>query len=166
MGGRVVERYGPRALVAAGGLLGIAGYAWLALAHSSPAALSVGSALVGLAWGVILTGIASVILRSAPADSTSVAVAVNAVTRNTAVAIGAQIAFAIVAGPDVAGAFPAESGFTWAFAMGGLGASLLLLASRLMPGQGYGGSHSIRHRSRAAPRQDPGEGLRARASHP
>ena len=100
---------------------------------SSPVALSVGSGLVGLAWGVILTGIASVVIRSAPADSTSVAVAVNAVTRNTAVAIGAQVAFAIVAGPDVAGAFPAESGYTWAFAMGGLGAGLLLLASTLMP---------------------------------
>jgi MFS family permease len=135
VGGRVIERYGPRALVAAGGLLGIAGYTWLALAHSSPVALSVGSGLVGLAWGVILTGIASVVIRSAARDSTSVAVAVNAVTRNTAVAIGAQVAFAIVAGPDVAGAFPAESGYTSAFAMGGVGAGLLLLASTLMPRQ-------------------------------
>ena len=133
VGGPVVERYGPRALVAAGALLGIAGHAWLALADTSPAALSVGSAFVGLAWGLILTGIASVVIRSAPPDSTSVAVAVNAVTRNTAFAIGAQVAFAIVAGPDVAGAFPAESGFTWAFAMGGLGSALLLLASTLMP---------------------------------
>jgi MFS family permease len=135
VGGRVIEEHGPRALVAAGALLGIAGYTWLALAHSSPVALSFGSGLVGLAWGLILTGIASVVIRSAPADSTSVAVAVNAVTRNTAVAIGAQVAFAIVAGPDVAGAFPAESGYTWAFAMGGLGAGLLLLASTLMPAQ-------------------------------
>ena len=133
VGGPVVERYGPRALVAAGALLGIAGHAWLALADTSPAALSVGSAFVGLAWGLILTGIASVVIRSAPPDSTSVAVAVNAVTRNTAFAIGAQVAFAIVAGPDVAGAFPAESGFTWAFAMGGLGSALLLPASTLMP---------------------------------
>ena len=50
VGGPVVERYGPRALVAAGALLGIAGHAWLALADTSPAALSVGSAFVGLAW--------------------------------------------------------------------------------------------------------------------
>jgi MFS family permease len=136
VGGRVVERRGPRALVAGGAVLGIAGYASLALAHSSPAALAIGSAVIGLAWGLILTGIASVVIGRAPRDSTSVAVAVNAVTRNTAVAIGAQVAFAIVAGPDVAGTFPAESGFTWAFAMGGLGAGLLLLASTLMPGRG------------------------------
>jgi hypothetical protein len=93
-------------------------------------------ALVGeLAWGLILTGIASVIVRSAASDSTSVAVAVNAVTRNTAAAIGAQVAFAIIAGADVAGTFPVESAYTWVFGMGGLGAALLLLASALMPGR-------------------------------
>jgi MFS family permease len=136
-GGRVVERLGPRALVGAGALMGVAGYTSLALAHSSPAPLAFGSGAVGFAWGLILTGIASVVIRSAPADSTSVAVAVNAVTRNTAVSIGAQIAFAIVAGPDAVGAFPAESGFTWAFVMGGLGAGVLLLASTLMPGRTF-----------------------------
>jgi hypothetical protein len=62
-----------------------------------------------------------------------VAVAVNAVTRNTAVAIGAQVAFAIIAGADIVETFPVESGFTWVFAMGGVGAALLLLTSTLMP---------------------------------
>jgi hypothetical protein len=88
---------------------------------------------VGLAWGLILTGIASVVIRSAAPDSTSVAVAVTAVTRNTAVAIGAQVAFAIIAGADVAWTFPVESGYTWVFAMGGVGAALLMLTSTLMP---------------------------------
>jgi MFS family permease len=134
-GGRAVERVGPRTLVAGGAALGIAGYTSLALAHASTAALAIGSAALGLAWGLILTGIASVVVRSASPDSTSVAVAVNAVTRNTAVAIGAQVAFAIIAGADVAGTFPVESAYTWVFAMGGLGATLLLLASALMPGR-------------------------------
>jgi predicted MFS family arabinose efflux permease/tetratricopeptide (TPR) repeat protein len=132
-GGRVLERLGPRALVAGGAALGIAGYTFLALTHPSPATLAIGSAAVGFAWGVILTGIASVVVRSAAPDSTSVAVAVNAVTRNTAVAIGAQVAFAIIAGADAARTFPVESAYTWVFAMGGLGAVLLLLTSALMP---------------------------------
>jgi predicted MFS family arabinose efflux permease len=134
-GGRVLSRVGPRALVASGSVLGIAGYTLLALAHPSPATLTIGSAAIGLAWGLILTGIASVVIRSASPDSTSVAVAVNAVTRNTAVAIGAQVAFAIIAGADVAGTFPVESGYTWVFAMGGLGAAVLMLTSALMPGR-------------------------------
>jgi MFS family permease len=131
--GRVAERVGPRTLVAAGAALGTGGYTSLALAHASPAALAIGSAVVGLAWGLILTGIASVIVRSAPPDSTSVAVAVNAVTRNTAVAIGAQVAFAIIAGAEVAGEFPVDSAYTWTFAMGAAGAALLMLTSTLMP---------------------------------
>ena len=91
-GGRTVDRLGPRALVATGAVLGTAGYASLAAFHSSPVALAAGSATIGLGWGVILTGIASVVIRSAPPESTAVAVAVNAVGRNTSVAIGAQIA--------------------------------------------------------------------------
>jgi MFS family permease len=133
--GRVVDRVGARALVAVGAALGAGGYTSLALAHASPAALAIGSAVVGLAWGFILTGIASVIVRSAPADSTSVAVAVNAVTRNTAVAIGAQVAFAIIAGADLVGEFPVDSAYTWTFAMGAAGAALLLATSALMPGR-------------------------------
>ena len=83
-----------------------------------------------------LTGIASVVIRSAAPDSTTVAVGVNAVTRNTAVAIGAQVAFAIIAAADVVETLPVESAYTWPLAMGGLGAALLLLTSALMPGRG------------------------------
>jgi hypothetical protein len=35
----------------------------------------------------------------------------------------------------VVGTFPVESAYTWVFAMGGLGAALLLLTSALMPGR-------------------------------
>jgi hypothetical protein len=75
------------------------------------------------------------VIGNAPRESTSVAVAVNAVTRNTAVAIGAQVAFAIIAGADVAGEFPVDTAYTWTFAMGAVGAGLLLATSALMPGR-------------------------------
>ena len=93
--------------------------------------------LIAIAVRVLVreSPVRAVVVRSAAPDSTSVAVAVNAVTRNTAVAIGAQVAFAIIAGADVAGTFPVESAYTWVFAMGGLGAALLLLTSALMPGR-------------------------------
>ena len=133
--GRAIERAGPRALVAAGAVLGVAGYTELALAHSSPLALTVGSAALGLGWGLVLTGIASVVIRSAAPESTSVAVAVNNVPRNTAVAIGAQLAFAIIAAAEIVDGFPAGSAYTWVFALGGAGAAVLLLASALLPGR-------------------------------
>ena len=133
VGGRVVERLGSRTFVAAGGVLGIAGYTFLALVDPSPATLAAGSAAHGLAWGLTLTGITSVVIRGAPRDSTSVAVAVNGVTRNTAVAIGAQMAFAIIAHADAVGGFPVQSGYTAVFAMGAVGAALLMVAAPLLP---------------------------------
>ena len=83
------------------------------------------------------TLVPAVVFPSPPADRTSIAVAVNASTRNTAVAIGAQVAFAIIAGAELVGAFPVESAYTWAFAMGAVGAGLLLLASASMPRSSY-----------------------------
>jgi hypothetical protein len=52
------------------------------------------------------------------------------------VAIGAQIAFAIIAGVDVVGGFPVEAGYTAVFVMGALGAALLMIVAFLMPGRG------------------------------
>jgi MFS family permease len=132
-GGRVVERFGPRPLLAAGAALGIAGYGFLALVHDSPPALAIGSATLGLAWGLILTAIAFVVVGSAAPEATGVAVAVNAVTRNTAVSIGVQVVFAIVAEAELAGGFPVEAAYARAFAMGAAGAACLLVASALMP---------------------------------
>ena len=96
-GGRLVDRVGPRSLAVAGSILGIAGYTSFIVAHSSIAALAAASAVLGFAWGLILTGIYPVVIRSASSDKTSVAVSINVLTRNTAVALGAQIAFAIIA---------------------------------------------------------------------
>jgi MFS family permease len=133
--GRLVDRIGPRALVAGGSLLGLAGYVSLALAHATPLALGAGSAVVGLSWGLVLTGIAAVVVRRAPRDKTSVAVAVMVVSRNTAVSIGAQVAFALVAGAGVVAGFPAEAGYTRAFVLAAAGAVVTLLASLLVPGR-------------------------------
>jgi len=135
IGGRAVDRLGPRAVVACGSALGIAAYFSLAFEHNTPAALASGSAVIGLGWGLILTGIYSVVIRGARADETGVALAVNVVIRNTAVAVGAQVAFAIVAAAGVVSGFPAESGFTRAFALSAAGAGLALLASALLPGR-------------------------------
>lgn len=128
LGGRNVDRLGPRALVAVGALWGVAGYALLAVEHGTAAALATGSAMLGMAWGLILTGIYPVILRSASTDTTGVAVAVSVVFRNTAVSIGVTVAFVIIAesGPD--------DGYRWALLLGAAGSLAALFAARLLPG--------------------------------
>jgi predicted MFS family arabinose efflux permease len=136
VGGRIVDRLGPRALLAAGATCGMGGYVFLALVHGSSVALGAGSGALGLAWGLILTAIASVVVRRAAPDATGVAVAVNVVTRNTAVTLGVQVAFTIVAGAEVAEGFPVEAAYARAFVLGAAGAACLLLASILMPRHG------------------------------
>ena len=133
--GRLVDRVGSRALVATGAVVGIAGFTWLALVHDSAVALGFGSAVIGVGWGTVLTGVASLVVRSARHDQTSIAVAANVVVRNTSVSIGTQVGFAIVAAAPVVAGFPAESGYTNVFWMGAAGAGVLLASSLLLRGR-------------------------------
>jgi MFS family permease len=135
LAGKMVDRAGPRPLVAVGSLLGIATYTFLALAHSTQSELATGSTLLGLSLGFVLTGIYFVVIHGVSADKTSIAIAVNIVIRNTAAAVGAQVAVAIVTAAGVIGRFPADSGYTRAFVMGAVGAGVLLLASAFLPGR-------------------------------
>ena len=132
-GGRLVDRVGSRALVAAGSAAGIAGYVSLALVHDTVVSLAAGSAVVGAAWGLILTGLYPIVLRSAAPDKTGVAVAVTVVFRNTAVSVGVTVAFVIITAAGFTGPFRDDAGFTSAFAMAAAGAFLALLASVLLP---------------------------------
>lgn len=132
--GRLVDRVGSRTLVAAGSALAVAAYLALAIAHDSFAELAVGSAVIGLSWGLLLTGITPVVIRNADSDKTGVAVAVMVAFRNTAAAVGAQVAIAIIVGAGLVDEFRAESGYTKAFVMGATGAAVALVMSFFMPG--------------------------------
>jgi MFS family permease len=140
LGGRVVDRVGPRALAAAGSVVGVLGYVFLASAHAAASELALGGAAIGLGSGFLLTAVYPVVLRGASADKTGIAVAVMVVFRNTAVSVGVTVAFVIIAAAGLKDGFAAEAGYTRTFTMAAASAGLALLASALLPG-----------RSRAAP---------------
>jgi MFS family permease len=79
--GRIVERVGPRSLMAIGSAVGVAAYVFAALAHDNAAQLSLLTAGIGVTFGFTLTGIASIVVRGASADKTSIAAGVNGVVR-------------------------------------------------------------------------------------
>ena len=133
--GRLIDRVGPRALVSAGSALGVAAYLSLALEHGSAAALAGGTAVTGISWGVILTGLYAVVMRSVAADTSGVAAAVIVATRITGTAVGAQAAFAVIAAAGVVGSFPAEAGFTRAFVMAAIGAGATVVVAAFLPGR-------------------------------
>lgn len=128
--GRLIDRVGSRAFVAIGSALAVVGYLALALAPETHAVLAVGSALLGLTWGLLLPAIYLVTINGVSTDKTAVAISVNVVGRNSAATLGVQIAFVILSGAGAA----FESGYDRVFVMGALGAGLTLLAARLLPG--------------------------------
>jgi MFS family permease len=133
--GRLLNRVGPRGLVSAGSVVGLVAFLSLALAHDSVAALATGSAGAGFSWGLILTGLYTVVMQSAAPGIGGVAAAVNATMRTTGTAVGVQAAFTVIAAAGVVGSFSAGAGFTRAFVMGAIGAAATLVASAFLPGR-------------------------------
>src|SRR5262245_52480069 len=134
--GRSIERVGPRALVAAGAVCGIAGNLALAVWNDTGAALAIGGSVVGLGWGFILPGVYTVVLRHASEDKSTVATAVVATFRTPAGAVGVTVSFAIVTAAGLSGQFRDESGFRNALLVAALGAAGTLVAGLTLPGRG------------------------------
>jgi MFS family permease len=135
LAGTIVDRVGPRLLMAAGSAVGIAAYILAATAHDSAGVLAVVTAGVGVTFGFTLTGIASVVVRRADRDKTSVAAGVNGVLRTTGSAIATAAAAALITGAGLTGPFPAEAGYTRAFVMGAIACGCGFVAAALLPGR-------------------------------
>jgi MFS family permease len=128
MGGRIGARYGSRLVLALGAFSAFLSYTWLAFAHDARIDIYVAGALLGLGIGFAFAAMANLIVEAVPVEVTGVASAINAIMRSIGGAVGAQLAAAIVSASFVAGGrYPAESGFTGAFAMSAV-ASLAALA--------------------------------------
>jgi EmrB/QacA subfamily drug resistance transporter len=138
--GRTVDRVGARSFMAVGSAVGLAAYVLASLAHDTAAEIALVTGAIGVTFGFTLTGIASVVVRGASLDKTSIAAGVNAVIRTTASAVAGAAAAAIITGAATAGPFPAEAGYTRAFVMGAIAAAGGLLASGLLPGRAAGGA--------------------------
>ena len=136
VGGRVVEVIGPRAVVAVGCAVAVAAYGLLIAAHTTAAAIATATGALGVALGLTVTGIASVVVHSAPLDKTSVAAAVNGIVRTTGSAVGAAVTAAVITGAGLVGPMPAEAGFSRSFAVGAIASACALIASLLLPRRG------------------------------
>jgi MFS family permease len=133
LGGRVVDRVGPRVLVASGSVIGAAAYLFMAYGDRSTASLVVASAVLGVAWGLILTGIYPVVLRSAGADRSGVAAAVTLLFRNIGLSVGVTVAAVVIADAGRIGLFPAEHGYTRALLCGAIGTAVTFAVAFLLP---------------------------------
>jgi EmrB/QacA subfamily drug resistance transporter len=136
LSGALGTRFGSRLPLTLGSIAAGGGYFWLAALHASKMDIYVGSTLLGLGIGLAFAAMANLVVEASPPEQTGVASAINAIMRTIGGAIGAQAAAALVTAHTVAGGFPAESGFTAAFAMSGAGAIVALAVTTAIPAVG------------------------------
>jgi EmrB/QacA subfamily drug resistance transporter len=132
--GRLGTRYGSKLPLALGAVFAAAGYFWLAALHDANIDIYLGSVLLGIGIGLAFAAMANLTVEAVPMNMTGIASAINAIMRQIGGAIGAQVAAAIVSAHLVlGGAYPAESGYTIAFAMSGVAAIGALFVTFVIP---------------------------------
>jgi EmrB/QacA subfamily drug resistance transporter len=134
LSGFLGSRFGSRLPLALGGCFAILAYLELALFHDTLAEIAVGALLVGIGIGLAFAAMANLVVEAVPQAQTGVATGINTIMRSIGGSIGAQVAAAMLAGHVILGGrFPAESGFTEAFAMSAGVAVVALAATSIIP---------------------------------
>src|SRR4051812_24542140 len=132
--GRLGTRFGSKLPLALGSVFAAAGYFWLAFQHGAPFDIYAGSVLLGIGIGLAFAAMANLVVEAVPPDMTGIASAINAIMRQIGGAIGAPVAAAIVSAHLILGGrFPAEPGYTIAFAMSGVAGVAALLVPFATP---------------------------------
>ena len=134
LSGWLGSRFGSRLPLALGGVFAVVAYLWLAFFHGTLAEIAVGGLLVGAGIGLAFAAMANLVVEAVRQDQTGVATGINTIMRSIGGSIGAQVAAAMLAGNVILGGrYPAERGFTEAFAMSAVAAVVALIAISIIP---------------------------------
>jgi MFS family permease len=117
LAGRIATVIGSTRAVLLGSLVAAIALGLMAVAHSRPAELLGGTALLGVGIGLTYAAIPAVIVEAVPPDQTGVATGVNTNVRTIGGALGSQATAAILSTGVATTGVPAEAGFTAAFAL-------------------------------------------------
>ncbi|WP_409496696.1 MFS transporter [Amycolatopsis sp. cmx-11-12] len=133
VGGIAARRFGPRAVVIMGAIVGAATLFALASAHEAAWQLVVAKVLIAFAAGIGSTALLAATATAVDAKDTGIATSLLVVTRVVGIALGTQVAGLILAaGTDPVSGRPAESAFVTGFTVAGVVAALSLLVVRVM----------------------------------
>ncbi len=131
VGGIASRRFGPPAVVVVAAVATAATMTALASLHTAQWHLVLAKVLTAFAAGVATTALLAGTATAIETEDIGIATSLLVVTRVIGVALGAQVAAAILdAGKDQATGLPAESAFVTAFVVTGLVAALSLLFVR------------------------------------
>ncbi|MEV0259084.1 MFS transporter [Streptomyces sp. NPDC050732] len=135
-GGILVRRIGARVTLAVGATAGVAGFAWLTLAHGTSASVIGAGMVIGLAISFGYASMPALIVASVPAHQTGIANGINSISRSVGSAVASAMITSLLASKTIAlpagmPALPQESQFTLSFAIAGA-AFVLVVAVALV----------------------------------
>jgi EmrB/QacA subfamily drug resistance transporter len=128
------NKVGSRLPVLLGTAFAAVAFTWLALFHDEPWQIVFGITLLGVGIGLSFAAMANLIVEAVEPTETGIATGMNTIMRTLGGSLGGQIAASIVTAHVVVGtSFPAESGYTEAFAMSAVGLVLAFGAALAIP---------------------------------
>lgn len=129
LGGRLVHRSGPRAVLVLAALLGAAGFVLMAFLHTASWQIITGSLLVNGAVSLAFASMPALIVAEVSSAQTGVANSVNSIARSIGSSVASAVVVTLLASEVLPSGLPKESAYLTAFA---LGAGACLLAALLV----------------------------------
>ncbi len=143
--GRLSKIFGAKALLGAGGLISVATFVILTVAHTQKWEIVLAMALEGIGFGLAFASMSNLVVAAVPREQTGVASGMNANIRTIGGSIGAAVMSSIVTAHPQASGLPREAGYTHGFAMLTVVAVAAAAAALIVPSA----------RARSAPTKDP-----------
>jgi len=131
--GRLAQRVGAKALLAAGSAVTIVPVAMLAGAHDHRWDIYFASALLGLGIGLAFSSMSALIVTAVGPKQTGVASGMNANIRTIGGSIGTAVMASIITSGATADGLPKDSGYTNAFWFLAAASAVALAAALLIP---------------------------------
>ena len=128
LSGGLANRFGSRAVLVLGCVLGAIGYSLLAIWHRQPWEIYAASAIIGASIGMAFSSLTTATVEVVAPEQTGVATGMNSNMRNIGGAFGSAVGTSVLTASAAAGAIPSANGYALAFALaaaGMIGAAVL-----------------------------------------
>jgi MFS family permease len=134
---RLMRTFGDKAVLVAGTLIAVAGFAILTFAHHQEWEALIAMVVIGLGYGLSFSATSTVIVDAVPAHQVGIASGMNVNSRNIGGSIGAALMSSILAAhllhTGLHAGLPANSGYTYGFGAVGAASIIAVLVALLVP---------------------------------